>query len=90
MEATFKSPKHKLIKFFQESRDSWRDRAKKYYQEIRFLKITIRDLQQSREAWKAKYFTERERADEGGAQREHPPPGNKVKSRRTSSASRSQ
>ena len=34
MAATYKSPKHKLVKFFEGSRDTWKSRASKYHGEL--------------------------------------------------------
>jgi len=50
----YKSPPHKLIKFFKESRDSWEETAKKRREEIRNLQARVRDLEASRESWKTK------------------------------------
>jgi predicted nucleic acid-binding Zn-ribbon protein len=50
----YKSPPHKLIKFFKESRDSWEETAKKRREEIRNLQARVRDLETSRELWKTK------------------------------------
>jgi hypothetical protein len=57
----FKSPKHKLISFFHAARDKWRARAQQYRRTARSLNITARDLRKSRDAWKQKYMSERER-----------------------------
>jgi hypothetical protein len=70
----FKSPQHKLVGFFQSARDKWRERAVGYHQTVRSLKITVRDLQTSRDSWKHKYVRERTRRLELEAQLEHPPP----------------
>ena len=53
----YKSPPHKLIKFFKESRDSWKITAKERRREIRDLKARIRDLEISRDLWKEKAKT---------------------------------
>ena len=34
MAAKYKRPKHKLVKFFEESRDTWKSRANKYHAEL--------------------------------------------------------
>lgn len=52
----YKSPKHKLVKFFLRSRDSWRSRAEDYRNENRRLRVRIRDLEYSRDHWRGKYF----------------------------------
>ena len=48
----YKSPSHKLIKFFKKSRDSWEKVAKKRRDEIRDFKARVRDLETSRNLWK--------------------------------------
>ena len=48
----YKSPNHKLIKFFKNSRDKWKARATDRRKNIRDLQIKIRDLNASREKWK--------------------------------------
>lgn len=53
----YKSPPHKLIKFFKESRDSWEETAKKRREEIRNLQARVRDLEASRQSWKMKTKT---------------------------------
>jgi hypothetical protein len=60
----FRSPQHKLVNFFQRSRDQWRNRAKAYHERIRELKVRVRDVEASRDHWRAKYF---ERAGAGAA-----------------------
>jgi hypothetical protein len=50
----YKSPPHKLIKFFKESRDGWEETAKKRREEIRDLQARVRDLEASRESCKEK------------------------------------
>ena len=54
MSKEYKSPPHKLIKFFKESRDAWEETAKKRREEIRDLQARVRDLEASRESWKEK------------------------------------
>lgn len=54
MNKEYKSPKHKLVKFFKKSRDSWEERAKKRREEIRDLQARVRDLEASRDAWREK------------------------------------
>jgi len=54
MSKEYKSPPHKLIKFFRESRDNWEETAKKRREENRDLQARIRDLEASRELWKGK------------------------------------
>lgn len=52
MSKEYKSPPHKLIKFFKTSRDTWEGTAKKRRVEIRDLQARVRDLEESRELWK--------------------------------------
>jgi chromosome segregation ATPase len=54
MSQEYKSPPHKLIKFFKESRDNWEKTAKKRREEIRDLQARVRDLEASRELWREK------------------------------------
>lgn len=54
MSQEYKSPPHKLIKFFKESRDNWEETAKERREEIRNLQARVRDLEASRASWKAK------------------------------------
>lgn len=54
MSKEYKSPPHKLIKFFKESRDAWEETAKKRREEIRDLQARVRDLEASRASWKDK------------------------------------
>lgn len=54
MSQEYKSPPHKLIKFFKESRDAWEETAKKRREEIRDLQARVRDLEASRESWREK------------------------------------
>lgn len=60
----YKSPPHKLIKFFKESRDSWEETAKERREQLRDLNARVRDLETSRESWKAKAKEAEERASE--------------------------
>ena len=50
----FKSPIKKLTKFFKQSRDAWKDRAKKAMTEIRGNKKRIQFLESSKESLKNK------------------------------------
>ncbi len=58
----YKSPPHKLIKFFKNSRDSWEQVAKKRREEIRDLNKRVLDLKTSRDLWKEKAQTSMEQA----------------------------
>jgi hypothetical protein len=50
----YKSPSHKLIEFFEKSRDNWKSKCVTAKYNIKLLKTTIRDLRISRENWKNK------------------------------------
>ena len=50
----FKSPIKKLTKFFKQSRDTWKDRAKKAMKEIRGNKKRIQFLETSKASLKYK------------------------------------
>lgn len=54
MEDIFKSPIKKLINFFKQSRDSWKERAKNSIQEIRVYKKRILFLESSKQLLKDK------------------------------------
>jgi chromosome segregation ATPase len=57
MSKEYKSPPHKLVKFFKESRDAWEKTAKERRKEIRDLQARVRDLEASRALWKEKAKT---------------------------------
>ena len=44
----------KLVKFFQESRDKWKDRSNEKQKRIDFLETKVKDLRNSRDHWKQK------------------------------------
>lgn len=71
----FRSPPHKLVNCFHRSRDQWRKRAKAYHGQVRELQVRVRDLEASRDHWRAKYFA---RGGAGAAaqreSRRHPGP----------------
>jgi len=69
----FKSPKHKLISFFQRSRDKWKERARRYFSQIRAFEVRVRDLEASRDHWRKRYFTERAGAQAPAGRRCHFP-----------------
>ena len=52
METEFKSSDKRLVDFFKQSRDSWKERSLKYQKEKRQMTIQIRDLKRSKEKWK--------------------------------------
>jgi hypothetical protein len=48
----YSSPKHKLIKFFKESRDRWKAKYQQGQQTVRKLQGRTRSLERSRDHWK--------------------------------------
>ena len=42
----------RLARFFENSRDKWKERAAKYYKKLRALQVKVRDLKHSRDYWK--------------------------------------
>jgi hypothetical protein len=50
----FRSPKRALARSFRLSRDRWKNKANQRRQQIKALKIRIRDLEVSRDLWKEK------------------------------------
>mgnify|MGYP002084483125 CR=1 FL=1 len=54
MKKEYKSPTHKLLNFFEDSRDGWKERAKIRQDINRDLEAKVRDLKKSRDSWKAK------------------------------------
>jgi hypothetical protein len=52
----YKSAPHKLVRFFRQSRDQWRQRANQYHGTLRALEIRVRDLEASRAHWRSRYF----------------------------------
>lgn len=51
----FKSPPHKLIAFFEKSRDSWKTRSERYKAKLESIRSKVRSLERSRDNWKEKY-----------------------------------
>jgi hypothetical protein len=52
MKTEFKSSDKRLVDFFKQSRDHWKERSLKYQKEKRQMMIQIRDLKRSKEKWK--------------------------------------
>lgn len=61
---SYKSPKYKLLQFFEASRDQWKEKCLKAKSRIRSLKINIRDLKKSRQDWKEKCQGHKKEVDE--------------------------
>ena len=51
----FKSPAHKLIAFFEKSRDGWKKRSENYKARLESIRSKVRSLERSRDNWKEKY-----------------------------------
>jgi gas vesicle protein len=43
-----------LARFFQKSRDRWKEKCKKLRQQAKSQQVRIRDLERSREAWRSR------------------------------------
>jgi uncharacterized protein YlxW (UPF0749 family) len=51
---SYKSPTHKLLGFFQRSRDAWKEKCRTAKATVKRLKNWAAKLQQSREQWKTR------------------------------------
>lgn len=54
----YSSPVHKLLSFFQKSRDRWKTKALERKQHIRRLEKRLVEVEASRDKWKAKAKTQ--------------------------------
>jgi len=52
MQKKYRSTDKRLLKYFEESRDSWKERSLKYQTEKRDLTFKLRDTERSKEKWK--------------------------------------
>lgn len=48
----YKSPKHKLVRFFARSRDLWKDKYQERVYETKILRNRISYLENNKESWK--------------------------------------
>jgi predicted nuclease with TOPRIM domain len=48
----YKSPKHKLVRFFARSRDAWKDKYQERVYETKILRNRMSYLENSKESWK--------------------------------------
>ncbi len=48
----YKSPQHKLVKFFEKSRDAWKKKCREAKRTVKRLKDRLRFLEQSKAQWK--------------------------------------
>jgi len=53
-EKTYKSPRRKLVRFFEKSRDQWKAKCLEAKATAKGLKHRIRYLEQSKVAWKTR------------------------------------
>jgi len=59
----YKSSLHRLVRFFEESRDAWKSRANRYQVDKLQMKTKIRDLERSKNLWKNKYSVLKQELD---------------------------
>lgn len=57
----YRSPVSKLVRFFRQSRDKWKEKCQKAKRENNSLKVRLAAMKESRDRWKAKA---KEREDE--------------------------
>ena len=57
----YKSPVKKLARFFEESRDNWKQKYKETKKTVRYLSYKMRSLERSRDEWKKKAQEEKEK-----------------------------
>jgi hypothetical protein len=56
---TYRSPEYKLLAFFEQSRDRWKNKALERKQHIRRLEKRVAALEASRRKWKGKARAQR-------------------------------
>jgi hypothetical protein len=52
LDPEFKSPPARLARLFRRSRDTWKQRAADKQRALKQLRITVRDVSESRDHWK--------------------------------------
>ena len=57
---TYKSPRRKLVRFFEKSRDNWKEKYTKLKHRVRYYQNRIRYLEKSRANWKEQAQAARE------------------------------
>jgi hypothetical protein len=79
-EATrYKSPRRKLVKFFEKSRNQWKAKSIAAKAQVKYLKNRIRYLEGSQAKWKSKALElETERARLKAQENEESPQGKKT------------
>jgi hypothetical protein len=50
----YRSPMRKLVRFFERSRDQWKEKCRQAKRENNSLKIRLAAMKESRDRWKAK------------------------------------
>jgi hypothetical protein len=50
----YRSPMRKLVRFFERSRDQWKEKCRQAKRENNSLKIRLAAMKESRDCWKAK------------------------------------
>ena len=50
----YRSPMRKLVRFFERSRDQWKEKCQQAKRENNSLKIRLAAMKESRDRWKAK------------------------------------
>ena len=48
----YKSPIHKLVRFFEQSRDNWKEKHKLSKKKVKYLENKVRSLKKAKETWK--------------------------------------
>ncbi len=49
---SYKSPQRKLLRFFEKSRNQWKDKCKRTKSKVKRLQNRVRFLEKSKEGWK--------------------------------------
>jgi len=60
----FRSPQHKLVRFFQRSRDNWKQKCMEAKRRCKLLSNQVRAVEKSREYWRAQAEAATRRLDE--------------------------
>ena len=65
---TYRSPWRVLARFFEKSRDCWKEKYKKLQERIKAFRTELRDLRRSRDRWRAEAETLKRQLDELSAE----------------------
>jgi uncharacterized coiled-coil DUF342 family protein len=60
----YRSPAQALVRFFQKSRDLWKEKYKKLQERLKAFRTELRDLRRSRDRWRAKAEALEEKVEE--------------------------